>query len=108
MTEPLHAYVVGMQWSGGSGSLVRIIAHQPEQATAMAGVVAMRSDPRPEGDLVAVMVNEIPLDWLRWAVRSIEAGKVESASIVQLKPMPWGPNSPDSDPASPDYEPPAA
>jgi hypothetical protein len=112
MTEPLHAYVVGMQWSDGGGSMVRIVGHRPEQACAMAAVVATRNDPKPEGDLIAVMVTELPLDWLRWAVRSIEEGKVEEAPVVKLvKPtelkfpnwnqaIPWGPNSPNEDPAA--------
>jgi hypothetical protein len=85
MTQQLHAYVVSLSWSSGMMSLIPVMSGGgPEQASAVAVVEAMRQEPFPVGHLGGVIVREIPIEFLRTAVRMIETGSVEPAPVVRL------------------------
>lgn len=85
MTQQLHAYVVSLSWSSGMMSLIPVMSGGgPEQASAVAVVEAMRQEPFPVGQLAGVQVREIPIEFLRAAVRMIETGSVEPAPVVRL------------------------
>jgi hypothetical protein len=95
----LHAYLVALQWSDGLGSTNAYLGVRPEEASAAAVVQSMRTaPPSDERQLTAVMVHELPIEWLRWAVASIERGAPASASVVSLvQPriaMPWPTDDP--------------
>lgn len=87
MTE-MHAYVVSIAWSDGMMSTAPLVAggntDGREHAAAMAVVMSMRSEPAPKGAITAMQVRELPLEWLRTAIRMIESGKVDGAPVVHL------------------------
>lgn len=85
MTPQIHAYVVSLTWSSGMMSLVPVMSGGgPEHASAISVTAAMRLEPLPEGDLVGVQVREIPVEWLRAAVKMIETGSIEPAPVLRL------------------------
>lgn len=83
MTEPLCAYVVGMQWSDNRASIARVIATKPEEASAIAVVMSLRGEDASEGGLIGVLVHELPLNWLHMAVKAVESGRV-AGDVVKL------------------------
>lgn len=82
----MHAYIVSLTWEGGIGSVQPLVAATPAHAGAIAVANSLRQSDAPTGPLVGVMHTEIPLEWLRWAIRSIESGSTEAAPILTLVP----------------------
>lgn len=93
----MHAYIVSLTWEGGIGSVQPLVAATPAHAGAIAVANSLRQPDAPTGPLVGVMHTEVPLEWLRWAIRSIESGSTEAPAPLTLVPR-----------AEPQPDPPAA
>ena len=82
----LRCYVVSLTWADGMGTLMPAVCRSTVEAGAMAVAMALREPNAPTSNLVGVMCHEIPLEWLRWAARSIEAGSTEPPPTLALVP----------------------
>jgi hypothetical protein len=87
----LRAYMVSLLWENGVGHLGAYIAAKAHEATAMAattvlikGVEQPEGVVLPDGRLATIMAHEMPLEWLRWAVLSIERGEPQNGEVLHL------------------------
>lgn len=96
MTEPdLRCFLVALQWNDGTGSLNAFVTRNEAHAGAVAVTASMRAEPQPTGDLIAVMHHELPLAWLRWAVRALETGQATTRVLSLVPDAEAGPNTPE-------------
>lgn len=99
MTEPqkLKAFTVTLAFDDGMMATMTLVAPNVEMATAMMGAQAGKT---ATGNLVNMACAEIPVEWLRFALRAVESGKgggdVVSLVSDNLRPAPEP--SPDNGP----------
>lgn len=78
--QKLGAWVVTLVFDDGMMATQALVAPSMEMAVAM---LAVEAGKKAKGMLVNMAVAEVPPEWLRFALRSIESGKV-SGEVVSL------------------------
>jgi hypothetical protein len=87
MTEQtMRVWAVTLSFAGGGPLILNTLAAPSAEAAAamtMLGVCRMEV---PAQELQGVGTSEMPADWLRWALKTIETGEPHKASVVSLVP----------------------
>jgi hypothetical protein len=87
MTEQtMRAWAVTLSFAGGGPLILNTLAAPSAEAAAamtMLGVCRMEV---PAQELQGVGTSEMPADWLRWALKTIETGEPHKAPVVSLVP----------------------
>src|ERR1700692_2322409 len=83
MKPKLKAFLVSTQWSDGVGSLGISLSFNSDMASGSAVAGAMRNDPPPQVELVALIVREIEPAALRTILTQLETGN-PSADVLKL------------------------
>lgn len=83
MTQ-LNAWTVVLQWDCGRITVNTTVAPDAAAAAALSAVGSLRSENAPTGMLVSSIVTPIDIEWLRWALRSIDDGAPLRGSVVSL------------------------
>jgi hypothetical protein len=97
MTEQtMRVWAVTLSFAGGGPLILNTLAAPSAEAAAamtMLGVCRMEV---PTQELQGVGCVEMPADWLRWALKTIETGEPRKAPVVSLVPSERPPGNSDN------------
>jgi hypothetical protein len=82
----MRVWAVTLSFAGGGPLILNTLAAPSAEAAAamtMLGVCRMEV---PAQELQGVGCVEMPADWLRWALKTIETGEPHKAPVVSLVP----------------------
>ena len=87
MTEQtMRVWAVTLSFAGGGPLILNTLAAPSAAAAAAMTMLELCLREVPEQELQGVGCVEMPADWLRWALKTIETGEPHKASVVSLVP----------------------